>query len=220
MAQELHTSQQQQRSQQQQQQQPAGQQHQQPEPEHQQQQEQEHQQPSYVLLVVDGTWQHAREMFDHLQPQLFGGTAGSYGAVQVQLPVVVTPPQGGQQQQEGGQQAQTHKQRQHSQLQLPDTPQQQQQASSASTAEQQQHDVECKLRTEPAPGCCSTAEAVAAAVALLEGDPQLFDVLMAPLRLLTQHQAAFDPAVAARAQPGGSGVVAHKKKLGMRGRVA
>jgi hypothetical protein len=81
-------------------------------------------------------------------------------------------------------------------------------------------DSNSRIRTEPAEGCCSTLEAAAAAVALLEGDAGLFDVLMKPLRLVTQQQAGFDPAVAARVQPGGSGVVKTKRCLGMRGRLA
>ncbi len=75
------------------------------------------------------------------------------------------------------------------------------------------------LRTEPAEGCCTTLEAVAAAVSLLEGQPSLFETIVAPLRLLTQHQAGFDPAVAARVQPGGSGVVQSKKRMGMGNRL-
>jgi hypothetical protein len=47
----------------------------------------------------------------------------------------------------------------------------------------------------------------------------LFDVLMRPLRLVTEQQAAFDPAVAARLQPGASGVVQSKRKMGMRRRL-
>lgn len=64
-----------------------------------------------------------------------------------------------------------------------------------------------------------TAEAVAAAVALLDGDEGLLDVCMAPLRLMTQQQAAYDPAVAARMQPGGRCVVRSRSKLGMAGRL-
>lgn len=83
----------------------------------------------------------------------------------------------------------------------------------------QQRDIGSKLRTEPAEGLCTTLEAIAAAVALLEDNAELFSTCMAPLRLLTQHQAAFDPAVAARLQSGGSGVVTSKRQSGMRGRL-
>jgi len=82
-----------------------------------------------------------------------------------------------------------------------------------------QRDSSCRLRTEPAEGTCSTLEAIAAAVAILECDVGLFDCCMKPLRLLTQQQAEFDPAVAARVRPGGSGVVKNRSKLGMRGRL-
>jgi hypothetical protein len=66
---------------------------------------------------------------------------------------------------------------------------------------------------------CTTLEAAAAAVAILEGDPGLFDVVMKPLRFVTAQQAGFDPAIAARLAPGGSGVVQSKRKLGMRNRL-
>lgn len=142
---------------------------------------------SYVLLVVDGTWRQAREMFDDMQPWLMRPQGPGR---QVQLP--------------GQQQQQQH----HPDLTLAETP-----------PTLLQRDSHSRLRTEPAEGTCSTLEAVAAAVAVLEGDTLLFETLMRPLRLLTHHQAQYDPAVAARLQPGGSGVVAHKKRLGMRNRL-
>jgi hypothetical protein len=42
---------------------------------------------------------------------------------------------------------------------------------------------------------------------------------VAPLRLLTQHQAGFNPAVAARVAPGGRGVVQSKRRMGMGNRL-
>lgn len=44
----------------------------------------------------------------------------------------------------------------------------------------------------------STYQAVVEALGLLEHNPSLRTALLAPLALLTAHQAAFDPAVAAR----------------------
>lgn len=44
----------------------------------------------------------------------------------------------------------------------------------------------------------TTHEAVARALGLLEQDAELAAMLIAPLRLMTMHQAAFDPAVQAR----------------------
>ena len=47
-------------------------------------------------------------------------------------------------------------------------------------------------------GYVLTHEAVARALALLERDPALGDILLAPLRLMTRYQAMHDPAVQAR----------------------
>jgi hypothetical protein len=82
-----------------------------------------------------------------------------------------------------------------------------------------QRDAASKLRTQPAEGCCTTLEAAAAALTILECQPGLFDQVVAPLRLLTQQQAGFNPAVAARVAPGGTGVVQSKRRMGMGNRL-
>lgn len=47
----------------------------------------------------------------------------------------------------------------------------------------------------------TTMEAIARALGLLEG-PAVRDALLAPLRLMTQHQAQWSPAVRQRLQKG------------------
>jgi hypothetical protein len=57
----------------------------------------------------------------------------------------------------------------------------------------------CLIRKEPVEGFLTTYEAICKAVAVLEGtQPNLEDILLKPLRKMTEFQAAFDPAVAAR----------------------
>ncbi|MEW5301265.1 MAG: hypothetical protein WDW36_004134 [Sanguina aurantia] len=56
----------------------------------------------------------------------------------------------------------------------------------------------CLLRKEPTEYSMTTHEAVARALGLLEGNAELAAMLIAPLRLMTMHQASFDPAVQAR----------------------
>lgn len=61
-----------------------------------------------------------------------------------------------------------------------------------------------RLKMEPGQGCTSTCEAVAEALRLLEpGGDGLAAALLAPLELLSAHQARWDPAVAARRQGAG-----------------
>ncbi len=58
----------------------------------------------------------------------------------------------------------------------------------------------CLIRKEPVEGFLTTHEAICRALAALEDDEGVGEVLVGPLRLMTQHQARFDPAVAARCQ--------------------
>ena len=69
------------------------------------------------------------------------------------------------------------------------------------------------LRTEPAPGCTSTFEAVARALGALEGDAALRDALLAPLERLVDIQARYDPAVRQRLC-GGSGAGSNSSPSG------
>eukprot|EP00877_Chromochloris_zofingiensis_P012818 jgi/Chrzof1/7790/Cz02g36240.t1 len=78
-------------------------------------------------------------------------------------------------------------------------------------------DPSCRLRTQPWAGCMTTFEAVARAVAVLEEKPCMLEPLLQPMRLLTQLQASFDPAVKARCQQQGTYVVDMNRKLGTRG---
>lgn len=167
--------------------------------------------PAYVLLLVDGTWQQAKEMFDAAAVWLLPPEGPGQ---QVQLPKQQ------QQQQQEQEQEQDHSAGKTSLQQAAED-------DAAATAQVPlllQRDSGARIRTEPAEGTCSTLEAVAAAVSMLEGggaqsQAVLFDALMTPLRLVTEQQAAFDPAVAARLQPGASGVVQSKRKMGMRRRL-
>jgi hypothetical protein len=157
-----------------------------------------------VLLLVDGTWRQAKEMFDALQTWLLKPEGPGQ---QVQLPT---------QQQQQQQQQQVFGCADKADLPVAAAAADQLQ----STAALWLRDTASRIRTEPAEGACTTLEATAAAVAILEGDPALFDIVMKPLRLVTAQQAGFDPAIAARLAPGGSGVAQSKKKLGMRNRLA
>jgi hypothetical protein len=107
-----------------------------------------------------------------------------------------------------------------------------------------QPDPSCRLRTEPHEGCTTTYEAIAQALSHLEAQcwrqqqhqrtdnqqlqqqqdlelqqrqAELRGQLLQPLRLMTQLQACFDPAVRARSQQGGSCVVASRARLALGG---
>ncbi|KAF6261433.1 hypothetical protein COO60DRAFT_1699852 [Scenedesmus sp. NREL 46B-D3] len=166
---------------------------------------------AYVLVVVDGTWQQAKEMFSVLQPWLLGPSGC---AVQVQLPLTCT--QGSSAAAAGG----TTVQHSPSIEQPPAVPKEQQtkQSSRISRAAAAaadaaagvaslslQPDPTCRLRTEPHEGCTTTYEAIAQAVSHLEAQcwqqqqqqqADLLARLLRPLQLMTQLQASFDPAVA------------------------
>ena len=70
------------------------------------------------------------------------------------------------------------------------------------------------LRTEPAPGCTSTLEAVARALGALEGDAALRDALLAPLERLVDIQARYDPAVRQRLCGGSGAGIATSRRAG------
>jgi len=70
------------------------------------------------------------------------------------------------------------------------------------------------LRTEPAPGCTSTFEAVARALGALEGDVALRDALLAPLERLVDIQARYDPAVRQRLCGGSGAGIATSRRAG------
>jgi hypothetical protein len=132
---------------------------------------------AYVLVVVDGTWKQAKEMFNVLQPWLLG-PGGC--AVQVQLPL--THAQGSKAAAEQGTAEQQHPD---SRKQQPAVLQEQQSnhiasgngAAAAAAADvaaagvaglSLQPDPTCRLRTEPHEGCTTTYEAIAQAVSHLE----------------------------------------------------
>ncbi|KAK9817852.1 hypothetical protein WJX72_003154 [[Myrmecia] bisecta] len=60
-------------------------------------------------------------------------------------------------------------------------------------------ELDCLIKREPLENCRTTLEAIARALALLERDPGgLLPQLLAPLKLMTDLQAQFDPAVRSR----------------------
>ncbi|DBB18799.1 TPA: hypothetical protein ACH3X3_000399 [Trebouxia sp. C0006] len=140
----------------------------------------------YVLFAIDGTWQEAKEIYKAVAPRLLASTSGIQ---QVQLPCFKNNLD-------------------HATLALrgsiascpTSTPCQvrAQQANEEST----QQGVEpgsWLLRTEPAEGYVTTAEAVSRAVALIEADDaSLLDQLLAPLKLMTQLQAKYNPSLQLR----------------------
>ncbi|KAL0041016.1 hypothetical protein WJX77_002089 [Trebouxia sp. C0004] len=137
----------------------------------------------YVLFAIDGTWQEAKEIYKAVAPRLL---AASSGIQQVQLPCLKGSLD-------------------HATLGLAGS-------NSSSTpchvsAQQASDDNTWQgvqpgswlLRTEPAEGYVTTAEAVARAVALLEADDgSLLDQLLAPLKLMTQLQAKYNPSLQLR----------------------
>ncbi|DBA73457.1 TPA: hypothetical protein ACH3X1_011486 [Trebouxia sp. C0004] len=139
--------------------------------------------PQYVLFAIDGTWQEAKEIYKAVAPRLL---AASSGIQQVQLPCLKGSLD-------------------HATLGLAGS-------NSSSTpchvsAQQASDDNTWQgvqpgswlLRTEPAEGYVTTAEAVARAVALLEADDgSLLDQLLAPLKLMTQLQAKYNPSLQLR----------------------
>jgi DTW domain-containing protein YfiP len=128
---------------------------------------------AYVLVVVDGTWQQAKEMFNVMQPWLLG-QGGC--AVQAQLPlthahVSIAAAAGGTAAQHGSSSEQKPtalpEQRRPRIASMPaDVAADVAAAGVASLS--LQPDPTCRLRTEPHEGCTTTYEAIAQAVAHLE----------------------------------------------------
>jgi len=110
---------------------------------HQGQQQQQQPFSKYNLLVIDGTWQEAREMFTTIREHVLPPQVPSY---RVEISI----------------------------------------------------DEEFPLRTEPASGCCTTLEAVARALSVLERSPEVEDALLKPLVKLVSIQKRYSPAVAMR----------------------
>lgn len=159
----------------------------------------------YLLIVLDGTWQQAKEMFAASSPWLLPRD-GSGPGLQVQLRGKLMPAGAGAAAVAGASAALAVSSGAHQ----------------ATLAEAVCHspDAHCRLRTEPHEDCCTTYEAIARALACLEGaedvtyGAKLLETLMAPLRLMTAHQAAFDPSVRARCAPGGYCVANSRTRLG------
>ncbi|KAK9821318.1 hypothetical protein WJX81_001262 [Elliptochloris bilobata] len=131
-------------------------------------------QPAYWLIALDGTWQQATEMFRAAAPWLLAhGTRVELPHERSAAPTSDPP---GHPSPAGG-------------MGPGDGPQARRPAAPGILA---------PIRTEPLRGCVTTLEAVARALALLEGDAGLQQVLLAPLRRMTELQAQFDPAVRER----------------------
>ncbi|KAA6424718.1 MAG: hypothetical protein FRX49_05385, partial [Trebouxia sp. A1-2] len=130
----------------------------------------------YVLFAIDGTWQEAKEIYKAVAPRLL---VSSSGIQQVQLPCL-----------KGSLDCAT--------LALPGSIASCPTSTSGQAPAQQANDDSTwqgvepgswLLRTEPAEGYVTTAEAVARAVALIEADDgSLLHQLLAPLKLMTQLQ--------------------------------
>ena len=131
----------------------------------------------WILVAIDGTWREAREMWQSLKTELC--PPKGKGAL------VILPP----------------KQKEASQLAGEG-----QEASQVAGEGQEEGPGEgsaltgaCLIRKEPVEGYLTTYEAICRAVAILGGeDKGLEEVLLKPLRRMTEHQATFDPAVASR----------------------
>ncbi|PNW72370.1 hypothetical protein CHLRE_16g673169v5 [Chlamydomonas reinhardtii] len=171
--------------------------------------------PAYVLVVVDGTWRQAKEMFKHVAGRCL--PPGGPG-VQVSLkpsdvlPAAPPPPphavepgadapppaaSAAQAMAAAGAQGLGWGLEQNGAAGVG--------ADAAAAAvgaadEQLQYDpnMPCLIRKEPVEGFVTTYEATARALGLLERSPHLADSLLAPLRLMTRLQAAFDPAIRSR----------------------
>ncbi|KAL0043387.1 hypothetical protein WJX79_003402 [Trebouxia sp. C0005] len=141
---------------------------------------------AYVLFAIDGTWQEAKEIYKAVAPRLL---VSSSGIQQVQLPCL-----------KGSLDCAT--------LALPGSIASCPTSTSGQAPAQQANDDSTwqgvepgswLLRTEPAEGYVTTAEAVARAVALIEADDgSLLHQLLAPLKLMTQLQAKYNPSLQLR----------------------
>lgn len=137
----------------------------------------------YVLFAIDGTWQEAKEIHKAVTPRLL---AASSGIQQVQLPCLT------------GSLDQATLALAGSNAICPISTPCQEQANDESTRQGVQPG-SWLLRTEPAEGYVTTAEAVARAVALIEADDaSLLEQLLAPLKLMTQLQARYNPSLQLR----------------------
>ncbi|KAG2447297.1 hypothetical protein HYH02_007627 [Chlamydomonas schloesseri] len=182
-------------------------------------------QPAYLLVVVDGTWRQAKEMFKHVAGRCLPPDGPG---VQVSLKpsdVLPLPPPAAAaaplNQAEGGaavaacQPAEAGRAAQgrgspgqdgaRADAGAPadadvDAHANADAGSSGSGGDPLQYDpnMPCLIRKEPVEGFVTTYEATARALGLLEGRPDLADTLLAPLRLMTRLQAAFDPAIRSR----------------------
>eukprot|EP00887_Chlorella_sp_A99_P008195 scaffold12.g8195.t1 len=203
-------------------------------------------QPLYTLLVIDGTWKQAKEMFASLQPALV--QPGGPG-VRVQLPLVLlphSPPQPAEGEAEGccarlggaageaagavaaaggveaallaaealaaggGAPAAACDCAEAALLAAAAANGACPQLAAAAHVAAEPGDASAHgmgngaqllLRTEPMPGCLSSCEAAARALALLEPPPggvAVCAAVLRPLALMAAHQARFNPAAAVR----------------------
>ncbi|KAK9787987.1 hypothetical protein WJX73_003228 [Symbiochloris irregularis] len=136
---------------------------------------------AYLLIALDGTWTNAREMFNALPPTWLGAD-GLVKLVQLPEPSANS-----------------------STVHLPEasTGLGTAAVSGKGTAAQggETLSLPCLIRPEPELSHVTTYEAISRAVAILEHwDPSQLQKCLAPLRMMTQLQAAFNPAIHAREQ--------------------
>ncbi|KAG2434179.1 hypothetical protein HXX76_007906 [Chlamydomonas incerta] len=152
-------------------------------------------QPAYMLVVVDGTWRQAKEMFKvSLKPSDVLPPPPPAADVVTEAPPTAAPQPAAAGQGQGaaagagaGAGADVAGDAATGAA-----------AAAAEGALQYDPSMPCLIRKEPVEGFVTTYEATARALGLLERSPQLADSLLAPLRLMTRLQAAFDPAIRSR----------------------
>ncbi|GIM09964.1 hypothetical protein Vretimale_13750 [Volvox reticuliferus] len=154
--------------------------------------------PAYLLLVIDGTWRQAREMYRVVAPRCL--PPGGPG-IQVALkPSDVLP---------ASVLLQRHRQQkpQNAELELAGKTEAEAEAGGSRPGDDDSglepgadYDPEmpCLIRKEPMEGFVTTYEATARAIGLLERDAAIGSELLAPLRLMTRLQASFSPSVRSR----------------------
>ncbi|GLC44497.1 hypothetical protein PLESTB_000066700 [Pleodorina starrii] len=166
--------------------------------------------PAYLLLVIDGTWRQAKEMYRAVAPRCL--PPGGPGVQVALAPSDLLPPSGLRPPDRGGGQREAGRG-----VTVPlaadaagdagvggtevmghDETTEGAAVGEESAALGYDPDMPCLIRKEPVAGFVTTYEATARAVGLLERDPALASELLAPLRLMTRLQAAFSPAILSR----------------------
>ncbi|GIL53898.1 hypothetical protein Vafri_9501 [Volvox africanus] len=163
--------------------------------------------PAYLLLVIDGTWRQAREMYRVVAPRcLPPGAPGIQVALKPSdvLPASIRLQKHRHQQCDAARQQEPQKaecepagtaeaEGGNTGVSPPDDDN-----SGLEPAASYDPEMPCLIRKEPMEGFVTTYEATARAIGLLERDTALGTELLAPLRLMTRLQAAFSPSILSR----------------------